>query len=355
MSKVLTRIHWRPVDGTTLSFVDIESLYTAAGGDRAKFIKWLNPKIARLTSGRDFTRRSHSGSIVYLVQTDIALKIARECGYIEGEPEIIGGDPAQLEFTPRIVGATQAASVSVVPVVHSLPSISDGMIGDDLVQIVDAMALHEFLGGGVKFYLWVEDRLIPFVDGRDYVSDGSRVSLTLDTAKRISMMERTRKGDEVRDYFIRCEKKMRRMEADAVADLNDPRTLRNLLAGYSDRLIASEEKAKTLECKVEEDKPRIEFVRQFHEADKLHGLQEASRTFGLKPNELPALLREHNILTRRGGKNFPYAPYLNRGLFEVKLADPNNSKSTNTYITAAGMEWIGKSIIKWRDRVNEAA
>jgi len=86
-------------------------------------------------------------------------------------------------------------------------------------QLVSARELHTFLGVRTPFKDWIQ-RMIEygFVEGVDFSSflsksTGGRPSkeyaLTLDMAKEISMIQRTEKGKQARQYFISCEKKLR--------------------------------------------------------------------------------------------------------------------------------------------------
>lgn len=89
-------------------------------------------------------------------------------------------------------------------------------------QMVDARELHSFLEVARDFSTWIKDRIekYRFVEGRDYIvlessPDRGNVlhakkdyALTLDIAKSIAMVQNNDKGDEVRQYFISCEKKL---------------------------------------------------------------------------------------------------------------------------------------------------
>ncbi|MCR2831002.1 antA/AntB antirepressor family protein [Acidithiobacillus ferrooxidans] len=108
-----------------------------------------------------------------------------------------------------------------------LISIQQQSIGTDLVQTVNARDLHAFLGVGKDFSNWVKDRIqqFGFVENRDFVcveglsspdsaSSKARQQITkeyflaLDMAKELSMVERTTKGKEARQYFIECERRL---------------------------------------------------------------------------------------------------------------------------------------------------
>jgi anti-repressor protein len=94
-------------------------------------------------------------------------------------------------------------------------------IGPDEVNCVNARELHAFLGVGKDFSNWIKDRIeqYGFVEGVDYVifsrppilASGNRGAaveyfLSMDMAKELSMVERTEKGKEARQYFLERER-----------------------------------------------------------------------------------------------------------------------------------------------------
>lgn len=87
---------------------------------------------------------------------------------------------------------------------------------DTGIRTVSARELHEFLEVKTSFKDWIK-RMIEygFEEGKDFCSflsesTGGRPSinyaLTLDTAKEISMIQRSAKGRQARQYFIECER-----------------------------------------------------------------------------------------------------------------------------------------------------
>ena len=94
----------------------------------------------------------------------------------------------------------------------------------NLNRAVSARELHEFLGSREQFTDWIERMFdYGFEENIDYIvfhknvknpnSSGGRPTkeyfLTIETAKEISMLQRTDKGKEARRYFIECEKKLK--------------------------------------------------------------------------------------------------------------------------------------------------
>jgi len=91
-------------------------------------------------------------------------------------------------------------------------------------QIVSAKDLYDFLAPTTRFDKWISRMLeYDFVENADYQrldkigqtpNGGKRVVfddfvLTLDAAKEISMLQRSERGKQARQYFIACEKKLK--------------------------------------------------------------------------------------------------------------------------------------------------
>jgi anti-repressor protein len=89
-------------------------------------------------------------------------------------------------------------------------------------RLVNARELHEWLESGQDFSDWIKGRIeqYGFIENKDFSiilgkSTGGRPSkeyiITLDMAKELSMVERTEKGKEARQYFIKCEEKLQEL------------------------------------------------------------------------------------------------------------------------------------------------
>lgn len=87
---------------------------------------------------------------------------------------------------------------------------------EDGTLAVDGRDLHDFLEVGKDFTSWFKDMInYGFEQGKDFTpfsvkSTGGRprsgYALTLDMAKELSMIQRTEKGKQARQYFISMEK-----------------------------------------------------------------------------------------------------------------------------------------------------
>ncbi len=120
---------------------------------------------------------------------------------------------------------------------QNIITIHEKVLLDAAVPTVNARDLHAFLEVGKRFATWITDRIeqYEFVENQDFVigfpnsgnqsgRGGDRRTkeyhLTIDMAKELSMIERTPKGKEARQYFIACEKAYRQISSDETSSAN---------------------------------------------------------------------------------------------------------------------------------------
>jgi anti-repressor protein len=142
----------------------------------------------------------------------------------------------------------------------------------DNLKTNPARELHRFLEIETPLTIWMPRMLeYGFTQNSDYQRINKNVqipnggtkqvledyALTLDTAKEISMIQRSEKGKQARQYFIACEKKLQEIA---------PRTHLEVLDAERALLIASE-KANALlldaNIRIEADKPKVVFADSF--------------------------------------------------------------------------------------------
>ncbi len=121
---------------------------------------------------------------------------------------------------------------------NPLIEVHQSVIGEESVASVNARDLHAFLEVRKDFSTWVRDRIrrFNFVENQDFViftqigenssrgRPGKEYHLTLDMAKELSMIERTPKGKEARQYFIACEKVLHGLRDRAQPKPTEPET-----------------------------------------------------------------------------------------------------------------------------------
>jgi phage anti-repressor protein len=121
-------------------------------------------------------------------------------------------------------GADNSNSTSNVRFTHLIP-VSQTDIGGTLVSAVDAKDLHKGLGVRKDFTDWAKQNIkrLRMVQDRDYKEgvyplEGENLPLngrpsavywfTLDVSKHVAMMANTKRGFEVREYFLECERRV---------------------------------------------------------------------------------------------------------------------------------------------------
>ena len=218
-------------------------------------------------------------------------------------------------------------------------------------NVVSARDLYEFLEVKERFSRFMERNLdFDFELGKDYTlyqmvhpQNGQLIddfALTLDMAKEISMIQRTEKGKQARQYFIECEKQ-----------LKQPKELSRL--EILTLALEAEKRVVELEEKVLLDKPKVEFYDEVADSTTSFDMQEVSAMLKLDygRNTLFRKLREVKVLM---GDNLPYRSFIDDGKFvvvEAKWLNPRNQQSTATFqtrITQKGLEWLQKNKNKFR-------
>ena len=208
---------------------------------------------------------------------------------------------------------------------NEIISISNGNIGGETVQTVNARELHTFLEVGKDFTTWIKDRISQygFVEGVDYVTSeglsapgsGSAKArpqktvdyhLSLSMGKELSMVERNTQGKKARTYFIACEHKVK-SGLPAI-----PQT-------YAEALQLAANQAQQLEAQGQvliEMQPKADFFDAVTDTKVAVDMGIVAKTLnmGVGRNMLFEFLRDKGILDKR---NIPYQKYCDAGHFRV--------------------------------------
>lgn len=218
-------------------------------------------------------------------------------------------------------------------------------------NMVDGRSLHEFLQVGTEYRHWFP-RMVEygFVEGIDFRSkmtetsaSGGRPSInhemTIDMAKEISMLQRTERGKQARQYFLECEKRLKAMPVLSPAE----QMAQGLLAAQ--KLLAEKEQ------RITEMTPKAIFADAVSasKASILIGdLAKLIRQNGVDvgQNRLFAWMRENGWLHKGGSsKNMPTQRGMEQGLFEIKETTINNPDGSirvtrTTKVTGKGQQYF---------------
>ena len=155
--------------------------------------------------------------------------------------------------------------------------------------------------------------------------------LTIPMAKEICMLQRSEKGKQFRQYFIRVEEAW-----------NSPEII------MKRALEIANEKVKALQVSVSQltvDKqimqPKADYFDELVDRNLLTGIRETAKELKVKQNTFVNFLLDKKYLYRdKKGKLMPYAKPMENGLFEVKefSNEKTGFSSTQVFITPKGKE-----------------
>lgn len=200
-------------------------------------------------------------------------------------------------------------------------------------QMVSARDLHEALGIASRFSRWFESNKELFIEGEDFykctsstvVNNGASRELedyqiTILMAKHISMMARTEKGKEIRNYLIDLEKAWNTPEQVMARALKIADKTIDSLKLENKHLLADNQRMKPKEIfadAVATSKTSILI------GDLAKLITQNGYEIGQK--RLFDWLRSNNYLIKNGSsKNMPMQRYVEQGLFEVKESNVQN-------------------------------
>ena len=155
--------------------------------------------------------------------------------------------------------------------------------------------------------------------------------LKIPMAKEICMLQRSEKGKQFRQYFIRVEEAW-----------NSPEMI------MKRALEIANEKVKALQVSVSQltvDKqimqPKADYFDELVDRNLLTGIRETAKELKVKQNTFVNFLLDKKYLYRdKKGKLMPYAKPMENGLFEVKefSNEKTGFSSTQVFITPKGKE-----------------
>jgi len=217
--------------------------------------------------------------------------------------------------------------------------------GETAVNLRD---LHAFLEVTTRFSDWAPRMFeYGFTEGQDYVEisllkNEERVhggqnrkdyAVTLDTAKEISMIQRTDKGKQARQYFIAVEKQ-------ATQPLDE--------IEVAERYLAELKRNRELEAQAQIDAPKAEAYDSFMDSDGTYSVGNVAKMLGTSQNKLFTELRNHGVFIGKGHmRNTPYQQYMHH--FTVKAysytrSDGNEGTSYTTRVQPSGVDFIRKKL-----------
>ncbi|MCK6083049.1 phage antirepressor KilAC domain-containing protein [Corynebacterium kefirresidentii] len=219
----------------------------------------------------------------------------------------------------------------------------------DGTQAVMGRDLHAFLEVSERYTQWfARMEEYGFNAGQDFIretgkSTGGRPSvnhiISLDMAKEISMIQRTDKGKQARQYFIECERRAKQPTING-AELTRMELIQIAMNAETERL--------QLEAKNKELEPKADAYDEFIDATGKYNIGTVAKMFGKGQNWLFRELRNAGVLISKGAmRNTPYQQYMHH--FEVKAHSFERSNGTQgvsytTYVQPSGIQFIQRKL-----------
>lgn len=214
------------------------------------------------------------------------------------------------------------ATAELIPV-HTNPDGGNVVMGRDL---------HEFLGVKAKYADWFP-RMVDygFSAGQDFFSKmrknngrGRPVEdhiISLDMAKEISMIQRTERGKQARQYFIECERRMKQLQP----ELTPEQLMAKALLQAEQTMLEQTQAIEALNTRVEDMEPSYNlgeallstedniYVGDMAKMLKSRGLFYGGRT------KLFAWLKDNDYIMKTGSSGYAALQrWLDNGVLDVE-------------------------------------
>ena len=194
-------------------------------------------------------------------------------------------------------------------------------INEEGKQLVSARELYLGLGlNKSQWSRWYTTNILKndfFIENVDWIGvrhdvEGNKVqdfAISLDFAKHIAMMARTKKSHEYRNYFIECENKLK---------LTQPK-----LPTYAEalrQLADSIEKNEQLQIEntqqrqlIGEMKPKVEYVDTILQSTDTLTVSQIAKDYGMSAQELNKILSNEKVQYCQRGQWLLYSKYQDKG------------------------------------------
>ena len=224
---------------------------------------------------------------------------------------------------------------------NELIKLNQSDINGELQQTVNARELYEALGLDKSHWSrWTKKNILNnqfAVENSDYVgfaivvngNETTDYALVIDFAKKLAMQVKTMQGEQVRQYFIECERKLREHQLKLA-----PKTYVEALRALADEVEAHNKTQEQLAIAA----PKSEYFDKLVERNLLTNFTVTAKEFGIKRKDLIDYLLINKYVYRDARGNIvAYAAHVPT-LFEIKEFAKEKHAGTQTLITPRGRE-----------------
>ena len=224
---------------------------------------------------------------------------------------------------------------------NELIKLNQSAINGELQQTVNARELYEALGLDKSHWSrWTKKNILNnqfAVENSDYVgfaivvngNETTDYALVIDFAKKLAMQVKTMQGEQVRQYFIECERKLREHQLKLA-----PKTYVEALRALADEVEAHNKTQEQLAIAA----PKSEYFDKLVERNLLTNFTITAKEFGIKRKDFINYLLDNGYIYRdQQGNLLPYAAHVPT-LFEIKEFAKEKHAGTQTLVTPHGRE-----------------
>lgn len=206
-------------------------------------------------------------------------------------------------------------------------------VNENQEPVISGRALHNFLEVATPYDKWFP-RMVEygFTEGTDFStflseSTGGRPAtdhaVKLNMAKELAMIQRTEKGKQARQYFIKVEE-----------EYNSPEKIMARALQIAEKELS----ALRLECKVQsqqiaELKPKASYYDLVLQCKDLLSMTEIAKDYGMSAKGMNKLLHDLGVQYKQSGIWFLYSKYQSEGYTQTKTQNYNKPDGTQGVTT----------------------
>lgn len=238
----------------------------------------------------------------------------------------------------------------------ALITLNQATIDGAIQQAVNARELYAFLESKQEFSNWIKRRIedYSFVEGKDFLTNLSKTpngrprleyALSLDMAKELSMLERSEKGKQARQYFIQCEK---RAKLSALPDFTNPIAAARAWADEREKNAQAAALIQEQTARLATAGPKAAALDLLSDRTGTQNITLTAKELKTKRNDLIALLREIGWIYRTYG-NITASRYAEQQGYMIQnsgISDRNGAAYSQALITHKGKAKLAEIIAK---------
>lgn len=206
------------------------------------------------------------------------------------------------------------------------------IIEENNQQLISGRNLHEFLEVKTEYNKWL-GRMIEYGFSENYdfilvsqkretnnpknpITEFTDHLLTIDMAKELSMIQRSKKGRQARQYFIEIEKAWNTPEMIMERALKIARE-------NVEKLQLENTQQKLI---INEMKPKVDYYDVILQSKELVTITQIAKDYGMSGKELNKILNENKIQYKQSGQWLLYSPYQNKSWTQSETIEVDNHK-----------------------------